>query len=662
MTAIDEIKAHINAGKNFVLQGGAGSGKTESLKQLLEFISENYPEKKIACITHTNLAVNEIKSRVGERYTISTIHSFLNSFIKDYKKNIHSVIYEIFKLEKVERKDISFYSSETEQKKEEHENYKSKYKKYADKLFSIKKESTQKVEGKREYDLEPEKYNQILNDKISLLNQEIKEIIEKKDYVDIEYNETRFNDFRDLTYSHDGLLDISYLLFKKYKVIGKILQDKYDYIFIDEYQDTNPNVIEIFLELLPQSNKTLIGLFGDSMQAIYDDGIGDVNKQVSNGLLARVDKEDNYRCSLQVVDYINQLRNDDLVQEVALKTIKGIQEKIEDRQGTVTLYYSLYPKKPNAFSSQEERDSYLSALSDLVNHALDGDDSYRQLKLSNRSIASDTGFESLYSIFSDRYIEPQDHMEKDLSRLQFLELYELFSSYKSNNFNFVLSSLKRRRFSIKSIADKELLKNKFETINNSDIGAIEALQKSFDLKLINKSDKHDSYINYKNEFLSSLSLDASYQELKAVYFDGGNTFNRMSGKGVAIEEEDFNELDKVIKKEKFYNSLFSNELKFWDILNYYDYLSEKTKYITMHKTKGSGIDNVLVVLEEYFWSAYNFSEVFLPANNNPERKERSTKLVYVAASRAKHNLKFVKLISQDEEAEMLKFFNSAIKV
>ena len=100
MTPLDKIKQSIEENKSFVLQGGAGSGKTETLKEVLEYISEKYPDKKVACITHTNLAVDEIKSRVGEQYTISTIHSFLNSTIKDYKGIYLNVFLNFLKLKK----------------------------------------------------------------------------------------------------------------------------------------------------------------------------------------------------------------------------------------------------------------------------------------------------------------------------------------------------------------------------------------------------------------------------------------------------------------------------------------------------------------------------------------------------------------------------------
>ena len=45
---------------------------------------------------YTNAAVEEIVRRVGDRYPISTIHSFLYGLIGDYKKNIKAVISALF--------------------------------------------------------------------------------------------------------------------------------------------------------------------------------------------------------------------------------------------------------------------------------------------------------------------------------------------------------------------------------------------------------------------------------------------------------------------------------------------------------------------------------------------------------------------------------------
>ena len=48
---IDDIKKHIDNGNNFLLSGGAGSGKTYTLMQVLDLIHEKNPVANIACIT-----------------------------------------------------------------------------------------------------------------------------------------------------------------------------------------------------------------------------------------------------------------------------------------------------------------------------------------------------------------------------------------------------------------------------------------------------------------------------------------------------------------------------------------------------------------------------------------------------------------------------------
>ena len=154
INSLVECKKCIDLNESFVLQGGAGSGKTESLKELLLYLSTSNPNAKVICITHTNVAVQEIQERTNSKYQVSTIHSFLHDLIKDYKKNIKSVISELFVLSKMERLPFEDGMNEATYKKDEHERFKKLYGKYADKLFAIKKETCEKVAGKRDYDKE----------------------------------------------------------------------------------------------------------------------------------------------------------------------------------------------------------------------------------------------------------------------------------------------------------------------------------------------------------------------------------------------------------------------------------------------------------------------------------------------------------------------------
>ncbi|MCT7509780.1 AAA family ATPase [Aliarcobacter cryaerophilus] len=658
MTPLDSIKKCIEDKKCFVLQGGAGSGKTETLKNVLEYISENYPNKKVACITHTNLAVDEIKSRVGDKYTISTIHSFLNSIIKDYKKNIFQCIFELFKVEKIERNELDFYGGdEREQKKQEHEKYKKVYEKYAKKLFTVTQERIHNPEGKRIYDVNPITYNTNLNAKIEALNEIIKSQIEVKDYNKIQYNETRFNSYNDLSFGHDGLLEIAYQLFKSFSKIGKILQDKFDYIFIDEYQDTNDKIIQIFLRYLPQHNKTVVGLFGDEMQSIYKDGIGDVQNYIADSTLEEIIKEDNYRCSVQVVNFINNIRTDGLSQQVQLKHDEST---LNERQGIVSFFYSIVDNKPTAFSPPEIKSQYIEKINSLVKHAKNNQPNSKFLMLTNKSISIEADFQNLYETFAQRYQEPKEYIDEVLIRLQLIDLVELCQSYEKGNYNFILSELKKVGYPIITIADKQKLKEHFEYLLNFEGGAIEAVMYAFENNLIKKSESFDAYISRKNAFLESINNE-DYITFKTNYSLGQNTYTRMTSAGIEIEVEQFNELEKDLKKEKLFEYLFSQIVTFKEVINYYNYINEKLEYITMHKTKGSGIENVIVVLDEYFWNEYDFSKIFNTTITDA-KKIASQKLFYVACSRTQKNLTCVRLAMQEEEDLIKKFYNDAINI
>lgn len=645
LTALEQIFNCIKGEQNFILQGGAGSGKTESLKRVIKYISINYPEKKIACITHTNLAVDEIKSRIDDDYTICTIHSFLNDLIKDYKKNLHEVVSEIFKLNKAESK--------------EHKDYKKSYEKYASSLHAVKNETIPKVVGKRDYNKDPDNFYNELEKNINELNSEIEILIKERDYNDVRYNETRFDSFRDLSFGHDSLLVMASLLFDNYPLLSKILQDKYDFIFIDEYQDTNKAIVDIFLNKIPADSKTIIGLFGDSMQGIYDDGIGDVVEYIGSGLLEKVEKEDNYRCSEQVVEFINQLRDDGLKQEVAFKTKDGVTETIDDRQGEVKLYYSIYDGERTESGNPRNKDEYTHYLNSVIKKVDRDNEGFKKLMLTNKSIANEVGFENLYSVFNDRYADVKEEIEKDLGRLQLLELAELSKAYSAKDFNFVITELKKAGFLLTNVEDKKKISFVLDEIITSEQGAIEVLDLAFENVLLVRSDSYNSYIDRKEAFLSHLLKDEFYPTFKSQYDNGHNTFARMVKEVEDLNEEVFREYERLYKKERFYNDLFSNKIKFKEILSYFSYLNEETNYITMHKTKGSGIENVMVVLDEYFWyQKYKFKTIFDTSESDASKRLYNQKLFYVACSRAIKNLVCIKVIAPEEKDDLLNYFKN----
>ncbi len=185
------------------------------------------------------------------------------------------------------------------------------------------------------------------------------------------------------------------------------------------------------------------------------------------------------------------------------------------------------------------------------------------------------------------------------------------------------------------------------------------------LKLLNQSEAHLKYINIKNEFLASIKINSEYQDFKTQYLlekNPNNTFLKMSKIYPNIDEESFNERENELKKEAFYSDLFSNKIKFQEVRNYLKFINEEAQYITMHKTKGSSIENVLVVLEEFFWNKYNFGSIFQADLKESAIKLKNLKLAYVACSRAKTNLRCVRVIAPDEELQLKNDFPESIKV
>ncbi len=646
MTALKKIMDCLEAEKDFVLQGGAGSGKTETLKDILSHIALSYPKKNVACITLTNKAADEIKSRVGDIYDISTIHSFLHSLIDPYRDSIKTVIDVVFLLE-----PLSYIAGAEHEIA--HDVYKKRYEKFATTQYRFSRIKTPKPVYKPVYEKDPKKYVIFLSEEIKKLNSEIMLAIAEADSRKMRYNQSSFDNIRSFTYGHDGLLKIAAALLERFPTLQRILGDRYDFLFVDEYQDTSPDIIRVLIDVIAVKTNTTIGLFGDSMQGIYEDGVGDVENYIKSASLVKIEKEDNFRCSEQVVDFLNTLRLDTLKQKVAFKSkINGEYETIADRQGVVNFYYAIAP-----VDAKDDKATYLSKLKSLVTQA-NLDTSTKHLMLTNRSIAGEVGFVNLYDIFTDRYNQERgEEMERILCVLQFDELTRICTLHKSKEYNELITLVKKGGFPLNSIKDKQKLNDDLNSIVNSNQSPMATLEMAFAYGFLAKSEAYESYIEYKIEFLNEIKTDSVFQNFLADIAAGFTTAIKMEKSGREMDEYLFKNLKNKKKKKDFYDLLFGDGLKFSEIVNYFDYLNDEKPYVTMHKTKGTGIENVVVVVDEYYWRDYNFKNVL--TNQLLDDQSADRKLVYVACSRAINNLTCVRLISEDEEEAILasKFSN-----
>ena len=96
----EQIIEILQTGSSFLVEAGAGSGKTYSLNKVIEWIQSNkwteYNRKKqnVVCITYTNAAVDVISERLSKDSFIlpSTIHSFAWNAIKQYQGFLISTV------------------------------------------------------------------------------------------------------------------------------------------------------------------------------------------------------------------------------------------------------------------------------------------------------------------------------------------------------------------------------------------------------------------------------------------------------------------------------------------------------------------------------------------------------------------------------------------
>ncbi|MCW9689100.1 UvrD-helicase domain-containing protein [Proteus terrae] len=101
--ALEQIRYCIDNNLSFRLEAGAGAGKTYSLIESINYLISRQADlllnnrQKIACITYTNVAKDEIKDRTDHHPVIfsDTIHTFCWSILQHYQVKLREYIPEL---------------------------------------------------------------------------------------------------------------------------------------------------------------------------------------------------------------------------------------------------------------------------------------------------------------------------------------------------------------------------------------------------------------------------------------------------------------------------------------------------------------------------------------------------------------------------------------
>ena len=240
-----------------------------------------------------------------------------------------------------------------------------------------------------------------------------------------------------------------------------------------------------------------------------------------------------------------------------------------------------------------------------------------------------------------------------MKKMQWLDAVEMYSFYIEKEYNRLIQKLRKNDYIITKFSDKQAINDIFSQIS-PEMPIKEVMNLLFDNCFLKTTDSRNNEISFLSNFIECHNENKEYVEFKKLYLEY-NTYTKMN-KMNNIDKEDFHSFEKTKETEEMYQRIKDENFEFSEIINYFNFLNEKERYITMHKTKGSSIDDVIVVMENYFWIQYNFDKLF-EVDDLSSVYENTKKLFYVSCSRTRKNLVLLKLINKSDMKKMENYFH-----
>lgn len=340
----------------FTMVAGAGSGKTTSLiKALAHVVSSRGQDlrrrtQKVACITYTEGAAQEIHADVGSDPLahVSTVHSFLWTIVSPFQRNIAA-----WARQQAEDKLATLIQKQAE--------------------FSPRiKEATR---AKTIADIK-----------------KLKDQLLKVEQVRI-FRYGVGTDFGRGILGHEDVLKVGTQLIMQRPLLPKLLARQYPFLFVDESQDTFPDVVTCLKHVKQQIGAAFcLGFIGGPMQKVYPRGVGDISCE--DGWVA-IKKPQNFRSPRRVLEVMNHIRSEG----DGLTQVSG--RSSEDLKDGKVIYFVLPAddsRSKSLFMARRWLDETTSAGTWTTDDPQAG---AKILVIAHRMAARRLGFENMYAAFHD---------------------------------------------------------------------------------------------------------------------------------------------------------------------------------------------------------------------------------------------------------------------
>lgn len=630
--------------ESFCFDAGAGAGKTYALQKSIEHILKTEGEnlklrnQKILCITYTNAAKDEILSRIGKNSAIlaSTIHEFLWGVISiqqelltiEHEKKIKE------ELNGIEQKIIDnplfgsvnlvdFHNAISDEEF---------LKVFYSTPISPAGDFKSMIKGYSEY-FSPylsnvNKFSSLVKnvDKKYKLEETLKEIKNKKSKKII-YNPIRNRDkLENYVISHDTLLLYCRNIITSQNLLKRLFSDRYPYVLVDEYQDTDEKVVDIIDSIRKFTickKNFVVGFFGDTLQNIYSSGVGKLpNKEEYKSIT----KIFNRRSSNQIVELIEKIRNDNFGQQSIYTDFDN---------GSYNFYIA---------DDDFDLDIFLQEKNLVSNTAC--------LLMKNDDIARVRGFDVLLAIikkfprFGGNNFDNvnNEFLQKNLQHMGwFLREILTFIDFiqKSSDYNSTVKEIVQFIGPSKSTITFGEMKQFISSLRGINLSTL-----TID-ECINKIANIQERISGEDILRKIFSIDDTTENILL------NIKNRAYDYFYYLQDsEEYSEREMIVI-DNFFRLDVTQFIKWYKYI-FDDLKNEEISYYTLHGSKGLEFDNVVVVLQDNFAGKRNYCKYFFENYNNLTDSDLQFQevrnLLYVACSRAKIKLCVIYISDTLEDA------------
>ena len=598
-TLNDKQKEALLATKGpLLILAGAGSGKTKVVTSKIAYLIEELqvPSWKILAITFTNKAANEMRDRVSklidEDISSMWIGTFHSICVRILRKNIDKIGYS---------SSFTIYDRDDQ--------------------ITVVKEAI----GELGLDRDIYKPRSLVNDISNIKS----EGLSPKEYIDL--NKTNFfkenlgkiYEIYEKKLVSNNALDFDDLLIKTvdilrdYEDVRGFYRSKFEYIFVDEYQDTNKIQYE-FIKLVA-GNEPNLTVVGDNDQSIYKWRGADINnilnfhKDFPGAKIVKL--EQNYRSTQKIL-------------EVANKVIENNRTRIEknlwtSRNEGKPVVYREFP-----YSNEEE----YGVINKIIGLHYKGEE-FKDMAILYRTNAQSRGFEEALVRESIPYKIVGGL--KFYDRMEVKDILAYLRAINNTDDNVSLSRIinrPKRGIGDTSLAD---LLDYADKNGISLYDLVTNIDKFEDLNIRARKNVRDfgSILKILKDRSEKLSIGKLFEE---VLYESGYVEDLKSQNTIEAKTrlENIEELHSNIMEYDREGVELTEYLNTLSLLSDVDKTAEENgvNLMTMHAAKGLEFSTVFLV---------GFEEGLFPSNRSIESEdevEEERRLCYVGVTRACNNL------------------------